>query len=149
MEKKFQPFWELMDSCDWSQEGDDQKVLRPLVENLARRGDEAIFAFEDLMSELLYNLDSRQLAQDCEKAQGFESGDAFLYSRCVALINGPAYYEKVRARKEKGLWDMEFEALLSVPMEAWALLHRASPEDYPHCSPLSYETGSNRAAWEK
>ncbi len=67
---------------------------------------------------------------------------------CVALINGPAYYEKVRQGKEKGVWSMEFEALLYVPLKAWALKHNGSVDEYPHTTPLSYETGSNQAGWK-
>jgi hypothetical protein len=43
---------------------------------------------------------------------------------------------------------MEFEALLYVPPQAWALKHKKLEEDYPHIAPLSYETGSNREQWK-
>ena len=43
---------------------------------------------------------------------------------------------------------MDFEALLYVPGKAWALKHRRSAGDYPHSSPLSYETGSNEEGWK-
>jgi len=36
------------------------------------------------------------------------SDDTFLYSRCVALINGPSYYERVKQGKENDLWNMDF-----------------------------------------
>ena len=39
---------------------------------------------------------------------------------------------------------MEFEALLYVPPQAWALKHKRPEEDYPHTAPLSYETGGSR-----
>ena len=39
---------------------------------------------------------------------------------------------------------MEFEAVLYVAREAWAKKHGTSTEDFPHISPVSYETGSNK-----
>ena len=50
--------------------------------------------------------------------------------------------------REKNVWSMEFESLLYVPQKAWALKHSCSAEDYPHSSPLSYETGSNKEGWK-
>ncbi len=43
---------------------------------------------------------------------------------------------------------MEFEALLYVPLKAWALKHNDAVDEYPHVSPLSYKTGSNQAGWK-
>ena len=141
-------FWEIMDLCDWSRQGDDAAVLQPVIRRLARQPDTVIFAFDDTMAELLYRLDTRQLAQQCRQAQPYMSGDSFLYARCVALVNGPAYYENVRRGRETSLWGMEFEAVLSVPAAAWAHKHRRPAAEYPHRTPLCYETGSNRAGWQ-
>lgn len=148
MPDKFQFFWTTMDLCDWSKEGDDDKVLKPVVKYLSSQSDSVIFEFDNLMSELLYQLDTRELANQCQKAEPMMSDDTFLYSRCVALINGSAYYEKVRRGKEKSLWHMEFEALLYVPREAWAQKHQSTPDDYPHFTPFCFETGSNKDAWK-
>lgn len=146
--QKYLFFWNTMERCDWTREGDDEAVLKPVREYLAGQDDEKIFLFDDQMAELLYGLDTRALADDCRKAEAQMSDDSFLYSRCVALINGPVYYDKVRRGKEKRLWEMEFEALLYLPQRAWALKHRRDEEEYPHISPLSYETGSNREGWK-
>jgi hypothetical protein len=145
---KFQLFWNTMELCDWDNEGDDDKVLKPVIEYLSTQSDDTIFEFDNLMSELLYNLDTKKLMEECEKADPYASGDSFLYSRCVALINGPAYYEKVKNGNKKDLWDMEFEALLYVPQEAWALKHQCPVEHYSHLSPFCFETGSNKKMWE-
>ena len=140
-------FWNTMERCDWSREGDDEAVLAPVREYLARQDDQQIFRFHDQMSELLYDLDTRALADACQKVDPLMGGDSFLYSRCVALINGPVYYDKVQKGREKRLWGMEFEALLYLPQRAWALKHCRDEEEYPHIPPLSFETGSNRAGW--
>lgn len=148
MDKKFQLFWNTMDLCDWNCEGDDDKVLKPVIEYLSKQDDHTIFEFDNLMSELLYDLDTKKLADQCQKADPLMCDDTFLYSRCVALINGPAYYEKVKSGKKKDLWNMEFESLLYVPAKAWALKHQNSASEYPYFAPLSYETGSNTEGWK-
>ncbi len=144
---QYQFFWETMELCDWSQEGDDAKVLNPVIQYLSQQEDSRIFQFNDLMSELLYKLDTKKLAAQCERAEPNMSDDSFLYSRCVALINGPAYYERAEAGGQKEIWNMEFESLLYVPARAWALKHRKPEEQYPHTAPISYETGSNQEQW--
>lgn len=145
---KYQFFWDTMELCDWEQEGNDDKVLKPVVEYLSKQSDDIIFQFDDLMSELLYYLDTKKLADQCEKVDPLMSDDTFLYSRCVALINGPDYYEKVKKGKEKNVWTMEFESLIYVPQKAWALKHQSYVDEYPHFSPLSFETGSNKEGWK-
>ncbi|WP_251318114.1 DUF4240 domain-containing protein [Flintibacter muris] len=145
---KPQGFWAVMELCDWSHEGDDNKVLAPLIQYLSQQEDEIIFQFDDQMSELLYQLDTRKLAAQCEQMEPNMSGDSFLYSRCVALLNGSEYYEQARLGRRKEIWTMEFEALLYVPSRAWAKRHKKPEEEYPHIPPLSYETGINQEQWK-
>ena len=145
---KFRFFWAAMDLCDWSREGNDDMVLAPVIAYLSRQEDSVIYHFDDLMSELLYCLDTRKLWAQCEKADPLAGDDSFLYSRCVALINGPDYYDRARRGRARQMWEMEFEALLYVPSRAWAKKHRREPGDYSHFPPLSIETGSNREAWQ-
>ncbi len=145
--KDFSLFWNIISLCDWSQEGDDSAVLAPVIHSLAKQGDAVIFAFDDQMTELLYRLDTRKLAEQCEQTEGMMSDDSFLYSRCVALVNGEEYYQQALAGNCPNLWTMEFESLLYVPMQAWAALHDNAESHYPHMTPLSYETGSNAEGW--
>ena len=68
---KFQFFWDTMELCDWSHEGDDSQVLRPVIRYLAQQEDDRIFQFDDLMSELLYGLDTvAGLGSEAQKAGG-------------------------------------------------------------------------------
>lgn len=145
--ERYDFFWKTMERCDWAFEGEDDKVLTPVITYLAEQGDEAIFRFDDLMSELLYHLDTKVLAEQYKNVSGFTSGDGFLYSRCIALINGPGYYEKAEKGKQKNMWDLEFESLLYVPQKAWVLKYGETGEEYPHIPPLSFETGSNEEGW--
>lgn len=141
-------FDDIMNICDWDSQGDDDKVLAPLIKHLSNQSDEEIFAFDDIMSELLYALDTEKNYNTALKYEKYCSDDTFLYSRCVALVNGEEFYEKALDGKiRKGLWDFEFEAILYVPSRAWAMKHNDSEESYPHMPPLSYETGSNKAGW--
>ncbi len=93
---KYDFFWNTMELCDWKKEGDDDQVLKPVIQYLSKQDDHVIFEFDDLMTELLYHLDTKKLAKQCEKVDPLMSDDTFLYSRCVALINGSAYYPKSR-----------------------------------------------------
>lgn len=145
---KYNSFWKTMELCDWNYEGNDERVLLPVIEYLSSKEDKDIFEFDDLMSELLYSLDTKKLAKQCQKANGFMSDDSFLYSRCVALINGAEYYARARAGKCKEMWRMEFEALLYIPHSAWAIKHQKDESEYPHIPPVSYETGSNIDGWK-
>lgn len=141
-------FWETMKLCNWNCEGDDNKVLLPVIEYLSKQEENSIFEFDDSMSELLYHLDTKKLAEQCRELDRYMSDDSFLYSRCVALINGAGYYKEAVKGKRKEMWSMEFEALLYVPAKAWALKHKKDTEEYPHFTPFCYETGSNKEGWE-
>ena len=94
-----------------------------------------------------YN-DTKKLAEQCKKIDGCMSDDSFLYSRCVALINGVDYYKKAKMGRCKEMWKMEFESLLYVPESAWAKKHNKPESEYPHVSSFSYETGSNTDGWK-
>ena len=147
---KYSFFWNVMDLCDWKYEGEDEKVLEPVILYLSKQNDELIFLFEDVMTELLFNLDSKANYERCKEVSGYDSEDLFLYSRCVALLNGRAFYQNI---VENGfpdeLWNMEFESLLYVPEEAWDRKHGSDSAEYSHVSPLSYEMGSNKEMWKK
>lgn len=143
-------FFELiMTVCDWDASGDDDKVLKPLIRHLARQSDEIIFAFDDMMAELLYALDTRKNYKIARRCRRFIFDDRFLYSRCVALINGEEYYQKVKSQMVTSLWQKEFEAILYVPALAWAKKHRKTMDEYPHVTPKSYETKSNLEGWKR
>ncbi len=142
--ERFQLFWDVMSQCDWTQEGDDELVLKPVISFLSHQEDEAIFQFSDQMSELLYRLDTCKMAEQCRKESGFLSDDGFLYSRCVALINGPDYYQKALRGGCPEMWNMEFEALLYAASTAWGIKHDREPSEFPHVTAYNFETGSNR-----
>lgn len=138
----------IMTKCAWSKQGNDEKVLAPLIKFLSQQEDDEIFMFEDIMTDLLYQLDTLQNFKIAKKYY-HHNADTFLYSCCVALINGEKYYINVKQGKNKDLWTKEFESLLYVPKRAWKMKHHKSLEYYPHLPAISYETGSNKDGWEK
>lgn len=140
-------FWKIMDKADWSCQGDDDKVLAPVIDALSKLDDEEIFGFEDVMSKLLYDIDSQEIALQLYGPELHFSEDLFLYQRCVALVNGAKYYKKILTGKEKLDPDSEYEPILYVPHRAWAQKHQADSGDYPHFPEISYETGSNETLW--
>ena len=141
-------FWFIMDMLDWNKQGDDEKVMAPAVRYLSKQSDEEIFDFSDIMAKLLYDIDSKKLAEKIYGKDDYFSGDEFLYTRCVALINGKDYYYAVKNGKKKLNRDLEFESILYLPIDAWSKKHKKSPELYPHIAEYSYETGRNSELWE-
>ena len=140
-------FSKIMDICDWDRAGNDKEILSPLIEYLSCQSDDEIYSFDDIMAELLYGLDTKKNFKTACKYYD-HSDDTFLYSRCVALINGADYYKKAQQGKAKDLWTSEFEAILYVPQAAWAKKHYCDQNDYPHLTALCYETGSNTEKWK-
>lgn len=133
---------------DWAHEGDDALVLAPAIQYLSEQTDADIFAFEDIMAQYLYDIDSRKIAQGLYGDTAHISADMFLYQRCVAVVNGNGYYNSILYGGRKLDPDLEFEGILYVPMEAWAKKHHCDTSDYPHAPTPSYESFSNQALWE-
>lgn len=88
-------FFNFTNMLDWENQGMDEAVLEPLIAFLAKWGDNVIFAFHDKMTELLYSLDTYNIAKHIIESSDYFSSDAFLYARCVALINGKPYYNAI------------------------------------------------------
>ena len=94
-------FWKILDKLDWNNEGDDDLVLKPVIKYLSKLKDEEIFAFHEIMSKLLFNIDGKAWAKDIYKDFSNYSDDDFLYTRCVAIVNGEKYYNSIKNRKKK------------------------------------------------
>lgn len=142
-------FFHITDAyLDWDKQGDDLAVLEPLIALLAKWGDDLIFAFDDTMAELLYSLDTREIAQKIYKGEDF-SADEFLYIRCIALINSKPFYNAVVKGRKKLKKDLTFEPILYVPALAWARCHGSNTDKYPHVTKFSIETMSNCGGWKE
>ena len=141
-------FWEILDRLDWTQEGDDARVLQPVVRAIVDLPDEEIFEFDNLLARKLHDLDNRELALKLYGKWENFSEDRFLCNRCVAVVNGREYYEAILAQREKLDPDMGFEAILYVAEEAWDQKHPDKTGEYPHVPEPDYESGSNTALWK-
>lgn len=134
---------------NWDAE-DDEAIVEPLIDFLAEWGDDLIYAFDDRMAQLLYDIDTKAVASKAYKDDEYMSPDMFLYNRCVALINSKPFYNQVHNGKRKLNKDCEFEIILYVPARAWAKLHNKDEDEYYACheTPVCVETYSNEVGWQ-
>ncbi len=141
-------FFHFTDMLDWNKQGDDEAVIEPLIAFLAKWGDNVIYAFHDKMAELLFSLDTYNIAKHIIEKEDYFSPDYFLYMRCVALVNGKPYYNAVLKGRRKLASNKDFEAILYVPIKAWKRIHSEDSDKYSHEPTVSYETYSNKAGWD-
>ena len=142
-------FWNAIELLDWTDEEDDAKVIEPLVDCLAQQPLAHIYRFSDILSEKLWQLDTRAHAQvflDDPKEEGYLSSDDFLYTRCAVVANGQAYYEKILCSPEQMPADLTFESLLYVAPTAY---NRKAGKKFAAVSAFNYETYSNKKGWAK
>lgn len=143
--------WEVIALLDWDKSGDDDAVIEPACRALAAMDHDAIFKFDDILSERLHALDTREHCRACYEGElnpddgdDYISADDFLYCRCVVVANGREFYASVVADPTKMPQNMEFEALLSLPASAF---EQKTGKPYEHVAPVSYESFQNAAGW--
>jgi hypothetical protein len=142
-------FWNVIAMLDWKYEGDDEKVAERATNYLARRSDEDIYRFYDILSKRLYDLDgvayAKNIGEDSFQDNGtYFSPDWFLYARCAVIANGRDYYGKVLGNPEEMPKDAEFEWLLYLADEAF---EKKNGEELDHIAEYDFETFSNKAQW--
>lgn len=142
-------FWNMMGLLDWSKEEEEAKVIEPVVDYLSQQPLAHIYRFSDILSEKLWQLDTRAHAQvflDDPEEEGYLSSDDFLYARCAVVANGEAYYEKILNNPAQMPMDLTFESLLYIAMTAY---NRKTGKKFMAVSAFNYETYSNKKGWEK
>jgi hypothetical protein len=144
-------FWEIISLLDWDKSGDDDAVIRPAVDALAAMDREAVFKFDDILSERLHALDTRAHCRACyageldpDDGDDYISADDFLYTRCVVVANGKDFYITVVEDPRRMPQGLEFEALLSIPLAAF---EEKTGEPYEHAPPVNYESFQNSVGW--
>lgn len=140
-------FWKLIALLDWSQEGEDEAVIEPLVQALAAMPASFIYQFEDKLAEKLYQLDTAAHAQAYQKHEGNSvhlSVDDFLYVRAGVVANGQSAFETILQTPEK-MPDVSFETLLNVASEAY---ERKTDKPFDYIPVYNYETYSNHKGWQ-
>jgi Protein of unknown function (DUF4240) len=144
-----QQFWELMSLVDWEKLGDDDAVVRPLVNALAKLPEKEIFAFDDWLAQKLHALDTeahaRHMGEYSYKGPDeFFSVDEFLYTRCAVVANGKECFEEILADPNQFPEDAEFEAILYAASTAY---EEKTGKEYPHSPATNYETFNNKNGW--
>jgi len=142
-------FWDTIMLLDWSNEGEDEQVVEPVVAYLATQPLSHIYRFSDILSEKLWHLDTRTHAQvflEDPEEEGYLSVDDFLYTRCAVVANGSDYYNKVLADPALMPKDLTFEPLLYIAHTAY---YRKTGKKFIAASAYNYETYSNKKGWEK
>lgn len=144
-------FWDLIESFDWDELGDDEAVVEPAVEKLAAGTVDNINAFTEHLHRFLYTLDTREHARyaylgeaDPDNGDDYISADDFLYTRCVVVANGREYYAEVLNDPSQMPREMEFEHLLYVAPDAY---ERKTGDDYDYASGWDFESFSNKEGW--
>lgn len=146
-------FWEIIKMLDWAKEGDSDAVIAPVVKHLAEHALRNIFEFQDILSEKLYRLDTRNHAahsgenayRNDDAADSFFSPDEFLYARCCVVANGKEQYEMVLQNPGSMPPDMAFGALLRIARLAYE--HKTG-QPFRYVPAFNIETFSNREGWK-
>jgi hypothetical protein len=141
-------FWNAIEMLDWTQEGDDEKIVEPLIAFLADRPISHIYRFSDILAEKLWHLDTYAHAKvflDDPEEEGYLSVDDFLYTRCAVVANGKEYYEKILKNPQLTPPDLTFEPLLYIALKAYK---RKTGKYFTAVSAYNYETYSNKKGWQ-
>lgn len=146
-------FWDVIARVDRSQGGGFDRAMHRAVEHLASMPVDEIRAFADLLAVKLHALDTREHCRaiyrgqaDPDDGDAYISADGFLYSRCAVVARGRALHDEVLVRPEAAPIGEEFEDLLYLASAA----HRArTGEEWDHVSPVSSESFSNSAGWQR
>jgi hypothetical protein len=143
-------FWNVIEMLNWDEAGDDEAVVKPVVNYLAKKSDEEIFQFEELLAQKLHALDTKSHAKEIGEdafvnEETYFSVDGFLYSRCVVVANGKELFEHVLQNPSEFPKDMEFEAILYVAREAY---EQKNDNEWEYISPTDYETYKNVSGWQ-
>jgi hypothetical protein len=145
-------FWRIVALFNWKRTRNDEVVLKPAIKGLAKHSIEETAAFEEILSQKLYALDTMAHAKNIgehayvDDSEQF-SVDWFLYARCCIVANGKEFYERVLGDPTQFPHDIEFEALLGIAGAAYEAKTGKRNEGFS--TSVSYETFSNRAGWLK
>ncbi len=138
-------FWELIELFDWKKKK-RADIIQPVVTVLSKMPVSAIYLFEDILSEKLFNIDTKQHAKAYMRQQtdDYFSADDFLYVRCAAVAEGREYYENILNNPSELSPDIDFEHILSVADEAYK--HKTG-RNFEYSPLYNYETKSNMEKW--
>ncbi len=143
-------FWTIISLFNWANEENDDLVLEKAIIELASKPLRCIYEFQDILSEKLYDLDTRLHASHTGENAWLDndsdfSADEFLYARCCVVANGKAFYQKVLNNAELMPQNLSFEAILTLAHRAY---HLKTGKQFRYVPAYSIETFSNKKGWE-
>ena len=145
-------FWGLIERLDWTHEGDDERVVAPLVKALSDMPDRDIAGFADQLARKLFALDGRAWAR--------ESGSTIWWGEPRPALGRRVPVRAARGRRQRPARStrpsspirrrcprtVEFESLLYVASTAYER-KTGLDDDGSLDSPVSFETFANEAGW--
>lgn len=138
-------FWLIISQLDWSK-NDSDDVINPAVQALSKMPIVNIYLFSDILTEKLFQLDTKAHAQVFLKSSDdYLSVDDFLYARCAVVAEGKTYYENVLKNPTEMPVDLTFEPLLSIDGKAYQL---NTGKEFLYLRNQAYETYSNKEGWK-
>ncbi len=137
-------FWQAIELLDWKQKN-RADVVEPLVASMSKMPMSSIYLFQDILSEKLFNIDTKEHAKAYMKQQNddYFSVDDFLYVRCAAVAEGREYYENILNNPTELSDQIDFEHILSVAADAYK---RKTGRDFDYVPLYNYESKSNTIA---
>lgn len=143
-------FWEIIDLLDWKKRK-VAKITALAINHLIKLSVKQIAAFDDILSEKLYQLDGQKYAENTGQNayQGADqpfSVDGFLYARCMAVTKGKVFFESIISDPTKMVKDDSFEPLLNLASQAF---QKKTGKPYEHIPAYIYETFANTNGWDK
>lgn len=138
-------FWQIIEMFDWKQK-EREDIIQPAVIALSKMAVSAIYLFQDVLSEKLFDIDTREHANAYMKQQpdDYFSVDDFLYVRCAVVAEGRKYYENIKNNPSELSAEIDFEHILSVAAEAYKI---KTGRDFDYSPLYNYETKSNIKKW--
>lgn len=142
-------FWDIIDLLNWDEEGNDDAVMEPAVNFLSLKSEKQICAFQEILTNKLYEIDgeafAREIGKDSFQGQDkYFSREWFLAARCCAVANGQVFYEEIV--EEPGLMpkDLGFAALSTLAPRAY---RKKTGKDFTYLPCKSEQSMSNLDLW--
>ncbi len=140
-------FWNIISKLDWAKTRNED-ILAPAVSALSAMPISAIYLFQNILAEKLFQLDSKAFAREIGK-NGWSPGkffsvDNFLYARCCVVANGQETFSKVAQNPDLMPKDLTFEPLLRLAAEAY---EQKTGQRMQYVPAYPIETFSNQKGW--
>ena len=129
--------WEIIGMLDWKKEN-SEAILAPAITHLSQLPEAKITAFEDWLSEKLYQLDGQKYAENTGDNAFRGNGnpfsvDSFLYARCMVVASGQKVYGPILENPAGMLKNQTFEPLLNLASRAYK---RKTGKEWEHLPAL-------------